>query len=89
MSREHQTATYTADQLRELLTLWQQPGGVLTPAQLRALLSWSETPAVERDELEAQLAATQQVGDAKPLAPNQRRGHVSLVDWIRSFFSRG
>jgi hypothetical protein len=88
MSQEHPTATYTADQLRELLTLWQQPGGVLAPAELRALLSWSETPAGERHELQAQLAATQQVGDAKPLAATQRRGHVSLIDRVRSFFSR-
>jgi hypothetical protein len=82
------TPTYTEDQLRELLKLWQQPGGVLAPAELRALLSWSETSAQEREELEAQLAATQQVADAKPLAPNQRRGHVSLTDRVRAFFSR-
>jgi hypothetical protein len=82
------SGTYTTDQLRNLLTLWQQPGGVLTPAQLRALLAWSDTPPGERAELKAQLDATRQVADATPLAPNERRGHNSLIDWVRSFLGR-
>lgn len=88
MSRDSAAGTYKTDELRELLTLWQRPGGVLTPRELRALLAWTGTPTEERFELEARLNATQQVADATPLAANQRRGHNNLIDRLRSFLTR-
>ena len=87
MSDDPSTGTYTTDQLRNLLTLWQQPGGWCagpTPSPSR----------LERDtdrgarRAEGATRRDRQVADATPLAPNERRGHNSLIDWIRSFFGR-
>jgi hypothetical protein len=74
---------HTQEQLQEYLHCWTLPGGRLTPDQTRALLSWSGTPDEQRAGLEASLAATQQQIPAEPLAPNQRRGHVSWLDRLK------
>jgi hypothetical protein len=79
---------HTEDELQEYLHCWTLPGGRLTPDQTRALLSWSGTPDAERAGLEASLAATQQQVPAEPLAPNQRRGHVSWFDRVKHLLGR-
>jgi hypothetical protein len=76
---------HTEEELQEYLHCWTLPGGRLTPDQTRALLSWSGTPDTERASLEASLASTQQQVSAEPLAPNQRRGHVSWLDRVKHF----
>ena len=78
----------TEKDLQEYLHCWTLPGGRLTPDQTRALLSWSGTPDEQRERLEANLAATQQQVPAQPLAPNQRRGHVSWLDRLKHVLSR-
>jgi hypothetical protein len=80
--------TYTNQQLQEFLHCWELPGGVLAPAQARALLAWSATPDSEREALTASIAATEQQVEAERLAPNQRRGHVSWLDRVKHFFGR-
>ncbi len=80
--------TYTDQQLAEFLDAWRRPGGVLAPDQLRALLASDRTPAHERERLAADLEATQQQVKAERLAPEQRRGHVSLLDRLRHFLGR-
>ena len=85
---EHPHDTSTPEGLSELLEVWRRPGGILTPNQLRALIAWSETPADDREALQASLAVTEQQVDAKPLAPQQRRGHVSWLDRLRGLFRR-
>jgi hypothetical protein len=85
---ERPPTTYTPDRLAELLDAWRRPGGVLAPDELRALLAWSGTTAEDRESLQEALAVTQQQVEAKPLAPQQRRGHVSWLDRIRSLFRR-
>ena len=82
------TDTFAPEELGELLELWRRPEGVLSPPQLRALIAWSGTPAEERDALQVDLDSFEQVAEAMPLKPNQRRGHVSLLDRVRGFFSR-
>jgi hypothetical protein len=76
------------DELAELLEVWRRPGTVLAPDQLRELLAWSGTPQRDRPALESALGATQQQVDATPLAPQQRRGHVSRLDRVRGLFRR-
>jgi hypothetical protein len=83
-----QTSTYRTEQLAQLLDAWRQPGGVLAPDQLRGLIAWSGTTDEDREALEASLSTTRQQVEAKPLAPQQRRGHVSLLDRVRGFFDR-
>jgi hypothetical protein len=78
----------TEKDLQEYLHCWTLPGGRLTPDQTRALLSWSGTPDEQRERLEANLAATQQQVPAQPLAPNQRRGHVSWLDRLKHVLGR-
>ncbi|MBA2295824.1 MAG: hypothetical protein H0W16_11910 [Actinobacteria bacterium] len=79
---------YTDEQLREFLECWRRPGGVLARPQLRALVGWSGTPDEELGALEVSLEATTQHVEAKPLSPNQRRGHVSWLDRLRSLLGR-
>ena len=88
MSETTSTCSYTPEQLGEFLELWRRPEGVLTPDQLRALIAWSGTPDEERDAVRSELNSRQQEAKAKPLAPNQRRGHVSLLERARAFLSR-
>lgn len=78
----------TEKDLQEYLHCWTLPGGRLTPDQTRALFSWSGTPDEQRERLEANLAATQQQVPAQPLAPNQRRGHVSWLDRLKHVLGR-
>ena len=80
--------TYTPTELAGLLDGWRKPGGLLAPDQMRALIAWSGTPDDDRLALQALLATTQQAAEAKPLAPQQRRGHVSWLDRIRGLFGR-
>ena len=80
--------TYTNGQLQEFLHCWTLPGGTLPPDQARALLAWSGTPDEERRALKASIAATQHQVEAKPLAPNQRRGHVSFLDRLKHLVGR-
>jgi hypothetical protein len=80
--------THTEEQLQEYLHCWRLPGGVLAPDQARALLEWNGTPDEEREALEASVAATEQQVEAKRLAPNQRRGHVSWLDRVKHFLGR-
>ena len=79
---------HTDEQLQEYLHCWQLPGGRLAPAQARALLAWDGTPDEERGALQASLALSEQQVDPKPLAPNQRRGHVSWLDRLKHVFGR-
>lgn len=80
--------TYSQEQLGEFLELWRRPGGVLSRDQVRALLAWSETPTESRTALEVELTTLEQSVSARPLAPNQRRGHNSLWDRVRGIFHR-
>ena len=80
--------THTQEQLREYLHCWQLPGGKLALAQARALLDWDGTPDEERKALKASLALTQQQVEATPLAPSQRRGHVSWLDRLKHLVGR-
>lgn len=80
--------TYTDEQLHEFLHCWSLPGGTLPPNQARALLSWSGTPDEERKALKASVAATEQQVEATPLAPDERRGHVSWVDRVKHVLGR-
>ena len=79
---------HTQEQLQEYLHCWQLPGGTLAPDQARALLAWSGTPDEEREALKASIASTQQQVEAKPLAPNQRRGHASWLDRLKHLLGR-
>lgn len=76
---------HTEEELQEYLRCWTLPGGRLTPDQTRALVAWDGTPETERAGLEADLASTQQQVPAEPLAPKQRRGHVSWLDRLKHF----
>jgi len=80
--------THTQEELQKYLHWWQLPGGRLAPDQARALLAWEGTPESEREALKASIRATQQEVEAKPLAPNQRRGHVSRLDRIKALLGR-
>jgi hypothetical protein len=82
------SATYTNEQLHEFLHCWTLPGGTLPPEQARALLAWGGTPDEERKALTASVAATEQQVEAKRLAPNQRRGHVSRLDRLKHVLGR-
>lgn len=79
---------HTQEQLQEYLHCWQLPGGRLAPEQARALLAWDGTPDEEREALKATIRATEQQVEAKPLAPNQRRGHVGWLDRIKYLLGR-
>ena len=46
------------------------------------------TPDEEREALEASIRATDQQVEAEPLAPNQRRGHVSWLDRVKHLLNR-
>ena len=83
-----QRSTYSPEQLTQLLHAWRRPGAVLAPDQLRALIAWCGTTEEDREALEASLTTTRQQVEAKPLAPQQRRGHVSRLDRIRAFLDR-
>ena len=85
---ERPKESHAPEQLREYLHCWTLPGGTLAPEQVRALLAWDETPEEERPRLKASLATMQQQVPAKPLAPNQRRGHVSWRDRLTGLFRR-
>ena len=77
---------HSPEELREYLECWRLPGGRLAPNQVRALLAWSETPMNERKSLEASLTLTQQQVPPRPLAPDQRRGHVSWFERLKGVF---
>ena len=81
-------ATYTPEELSRFLDASRKPGGVLTPDQLRGLIAWEGTPNDERGALESRLVTTRQQVRAERLAPEQRRGHVSLLDRIRHLVGR-
>ena len=81
-------ASHTPEQLREYLRCWTLPGGKLAPDQVRALLAWSGTPEEERPGLKASLDMMRQQVPAQPLAPHQRRGHVSWLDRIKGLLRR-
>ncbi len=80
--------THTQEQLQEYLHCWQLPGGRLAPDQARALLAWDGTTDEDREALKASIRATEQQVEAKPLAPNQRRGHVSWFDRVKHLLRR-
>jgi hypothetical protein len=80
--------THTQEQLQEYLHCWELPGDRLSPDQARALLAWDGTPDEEREALKASIGTTEQQVEAKPLAPNQRRGHISWLDRIKHLFGR-
>ena len=80
--------THAPGELREYLECWKLPGGTLAPNQIRALLAWSGTPDEEREALSTTLATMEQQVPARPLAPNQRRGHNSWLDRVRGIFRR-
>jgi hypothetical protein len=52
------------------------------------LLAWDGTPDEEREALKATIRATEQQVEAKPLSPNQRRGHVGWLDRIKHLLGR-
>lgn len=79
---------HTPEQLREYLERWRLPGGRLARDQVRALIAWSETPEADREGLKKSLELMHQQVPARPLAPNQRRGHVSWLDRLRGVFRR-
>ena len=79
---------HTEEELQEYLRCWQLPGGVLAPNQARALLDWEGTPHADRPALEASIAASEQHVEAEPLAPDQRRGHVSWLDRLKYLIGR-
>ena len=79
---------YTSARLLELLEFSRRPEAVLAPDDLRALIEWSGTPDADREALKSVLASTRQQVPATRLAPNQRRGHVSLLDRIKHLLGR-
>jgi hypothetical protein len=89
-SSEHERPkeSHSPEQLQEYLHCWTLPGGTLAPEQVRALLSWDETPDDERPRLRASLETMRQQVPATPMAPTQRRGHVGWRDRIAAFFRR-
>jgi hypothetical protein len=52
------------------------------------LLAWDGTPDEEREALKATIRAAEQQVEAKPFAPNQRRGHVGWLDRIKYILGR-
>ena len=48
----------------------------------------NDAPDEEREALEASIRATEQQVEAEPLAPNQRRGHVSWLDRVKHLLNR-
>jgi hypothetical protein len=80
---EQRGDTYSRRQLADLLEASRRPGVILTRDQLRALIGWSGTPESDRAALREALELTQQQVDARSLAPQQRRGHVSWLDRLR------
>ena len=85
---EQSGETESRPELTDLLEAWRRTGSILTPDQMRALIGWSETPERDRAALSVALEATRQQVEAEPLAPQQRRGHVSLLDRVRGLFRR-
>jgi hypothetical protein len=51
--------THSADQLRELLELWDRNSQGLSEAQMSALVDWDETPAATKAKIERMLEARQ------------------------------
>lgn len=89
--RQTEHAIHNGDgsiQLAELLEESRRPGVVLTPDQLRALIDWSGTPEGDRTAFREALEVRHQHVKAAPLAPQQRRGHVSWLDRLRGLFNR-
>lgn len=66
--------------------MWRRPNAVLSREQVRALIGWDGVSPDELQALESDLATMEQSVEAKPLAPNQRRGHNSLLDRLRGAF---
>ena len=79
-------SSMSPDQLRETLAVWRRPNGVLSREQVRALIDWDGVSPEELQALKKDLATMEQTAEAKPLAPNQRRGHNSLLDRVRGLF---
>jgi len=57
--------THSADQLRELLELWDRNSQGLSEAQMSALVDWDETPAATKAKIERMLEST---ADGHPAA---------------------
>lgn len=51
--------TYSTDQLRDLLDLWDRNSQGLSEAQMSALIDWDETPAETRTKIQKMLEARQ------------------------------
>jgi hypothetical protein len=85
---EQSGETDSRGELGELLEASRRPGVILTRDQMRALIGWRETPEGDRAALRSALEATRQQVEAKPLAPQQRRGHVSWLDRLQGLFRR-
>jgi hypothetical protein len=93
--------TYDADQLRELLGLWQRDQGVLSSDQMQALVEWEETPEDVRARLTDEITALGAGIKAAPVTPAQevyprkrddsrppQRAGQTLLDRLRSLFGR-
>lgn len=95
--------TYDADQLRQLLGLWERDGGVLNSDQLQALVEWEETPEDSRARLKDEIAELGAGIRATPHTPAQeiyprKRGleddsqpakaSQTLLQRLRSLFAR-
>lgn len=65
--------TYSADQLRELLDLWEREGGELSQTQIEALIEWEETSEGVRARLRDVLAERKPASGVAPvpLTPKQ------------------
>jgi len=51
--------TYSTDQLRELLELWDRNSQGLSEAQMSALLEWDETPGSTKGKIQKMVEARQ------------------------------
>lgn len=49
--------TYTKDQLRDLLALWDRNSQGLSEAQMSALIDWDETPETTRTRIQKMIEA--------------------------------
>jgi hypothetical protein len=51
--------TYSTDQLRELLELWDRNSQGLSEAQMSALIEWGETPSATKAKIQKMVEARQ------------------------------
>jgi hypothetical protein len=52
-------STYSEDQLRDLLDLWDRNSQGLSEAQMSALIEWDETPEATKAQIQKMVAARQ------------------------------